>query len=124
MLKVLVVDDSRIFRKILRTVLEESGHEIIGEAGNGAEALELLEEIQPDLITLDITLPVMDGIEALKQIKVKYPDPKVVMVSAAGQKSKIMEALKAGADDFLQKPFEPEGITQVIEKLFPDEKKK
>lgn len=121
MLKVLIVDDSRIFRKILRAVLEENGHEIIGEAGNGAEALELLKEIKPDLVTLDITLPVMDGIEALKQMKVNYPEPKVVMVSAAGQKSKIIEALKSGADDFLQKPFEPESITQVIKKLFPNE---
>lgn len=122
MLKVLIVDDSRIFRKILRTVFEENGHQIIGEAGNGAEALELLKEINPDLITLDITLPVMDGIEALKHIKEDYPDPKVVMVSAAGQKTKIIEALKLGADDFIQKPFEPESIALVIKKLFPDEK--
>lgn len=121
MLKVLIVDDSRIFRKILRTVLEENGHQIIGEAGNGQEALDLLKEINPDLITLDITLPVMDGLEALKHIKEDHPDPKVIMVSAAGQKSKIIDALKFGADDFIQKPFEPENITMVIKKLFPNE---
>ena len=119
MVKILVVDDSRIFRKILRTVFEENGHEVIGEAGNGREALDLLDEIQPDLVTLDITMPVMDGLEALKQIKTKYPNVKVVMASAAGQKSKVIDALKYGADDFLQKPFEPDDITLVVSKLFP-----
>jgi len=117
MAKIMVVDDSRIFRKMLRTVFAEYNHEIVGEAGNGQEALELLESVEPDVITLDITMPVMDGIEALKAIKEKYPTVKVVMVSAAGQKTKVMEALKAGATDFIQKPFEPDDVVSVISKL-------
>lgn len=117
MAKIIIVDDSRILRKILNTTLTEAGHEIIGEAGNGAELLKLLETKTPDLITLDITMPVMDGIAALKAVKEQYSDVKVIMVSAAGQKSKVMEALKAGASDFLQKPFEPEDVKRVVSKL-------
>jgi len=115
--KILIVDDSRILRKILNATLTEAGHAVIGEAGNGEEALTLLESVTPDLITLDITMPVMDGLTALKCIKEKYPSIKVVMVSAAGQKNKVMEALKGGASDFLQKPFEPEDVKRVISKL-------
>lgn len=117
MAKIIIVDDSRILRKILNGALTEAGHEIIAEAGNGEEVLKLLETNTPDLITLDITMPVMDGLAALKAIKEKYPSVKVVMVSAAGQKNKVMEALKAGASDFLQKPFEPEDIKRVVSKL-------
>lgn len=117
MAKIIIVDDSRILRKILYTTLTEAGHEILGEASNGEELLQLLKEVTPDLITLDITMPVMDGIEALKQIKISYPNIKVVMVSAAGQKDKVMESLKCGASDFLQKPFEPEDVKRVVAKL-------
>lgn len=117
MAKILIVDDSKIFRKILRTVLTDNGYEIVGEAGNGQEALEILKTVTPDLVTLDITMPVMDGLEALKNIKTSYPSVKVVMVSAAGQKAKVMEALKAGASDFIQKPFDADAVLDVIGKL-------
>lgn len=117
MAKIIIVDDSRILRKILNTTLTDAGHEVLAEAGNGEEALKIIEEQQPDLVTLDITMPVMDGLTALKEIKAKYPQIKVVMVSAAGQKNKVMEALKSGASDFLQKPFEPADVTRVISKL-------
>ncbi|MCR5399682.1 MAG: response regulator [Lachnospiraceae bacterium] len=119
MAKIMVVDDSKIMRKILTGTLTDAGHEVIKDAANGKDALDALEtmEIKPDLITLDITMPVMDGIEALKNIREKYPDVKVVMVSAAGQKSKVLEALKAGALDFLQKPFEKEDVVAVIGKF-------
>ena len=117
MAKIIIVDDSRILRKILNATLTEAGHEIVGEAGNGEEVLKLLEGCVPDLITLDITMPVMDGLTALKLIKEKYPSIKVVMVSAAGQKNKVMEALKAGASDFLQKPFEPEAVINTVKKF-------
>lgn len=118
MAKIIIVDDSRILRKILNTTLTEAGHEIIGEAGNGEEVLKLIEDGNvPDLVTLDITMPVMDGLTALKNIKEKYPSVKVVMVSAAGQKNKVMEALKSGASDFLQKPFDPEDVKRVVSKL-------
>lgn len=118
MLKVMIVDDSRIFRKMLKAAFVETGHEVIGEAGNGAEILELLQSCTPDLITLDITMPVMDGLDALKKIKELYPQQKVIMVSAAGQKAKVIEALKYGASDFIQKPFDPDDISAVINKLF------
>ena len=117
MANIIIVDDSRILRKILNATLTDAGHNILGEAGNGEEAVKLVEELQPDLVTLDITMPVMDGLEALKVIKEKFPTVKVVMVSAAGQKNKVMEALKSGASDFLQKPFEPADVTRVISKL-------
>lgn len=117
MAKIIIVDDSRILRKILNTTLTEAGHEVIAEAGNGEEVLKLLESLTPDLITLDITMPVMDGLTALKNIKEQYPSIKVVMVSAAGQKNKVMEALKSGASDFLQKPFEPDDVNRVVSKL-------
>ncbi len=117
MAKIFIVDDSRIFRKILRTTLSENGHEIIGEAGNGQEALTQLKTLSPDIITLDITMPQMDGLQALAEIRNTYPDIKVVMVSAAGQKAKVMEALKQGAVDFLQKPFQPEDVLQLINRI-------
>ena len=114
MANIMIVDDSRTMRKMLAGAFKEAGHEIVGDAGNGEEALKLLETVKPDLITLDITMPVMDGLEALEKIKSSYPDIKVVMVSAAGQKEKVMEALKKGASDFLQKPFETESVIKVI----------
>lgn len=117
MAKIIVVDDSRILRSILTSNLSEVGHEIVGEAANGEELLELLEMESPELITLDITMPVMNGIDALKVVKKDYPDIKVVMVSAAGQKEKVDESLAAGADDYIQKPFEPEDIRKVVDKL-------
>lgn len=116
MAKILIVDDSKIFRKILRSTLTENGHEVLGEASNGQEALKLLSTIHPDLVTLDITMPVMDGLETLTHIREQDPALKVIMVSAAGQKTKVMNALKAGAVDFLQKPFQPNEVIAVINK--------
>ena len=120
MIKVMIVDDSRIFRKMLRAAFVETGNEVIGEAGNGQEALEILKTCKPDLVTLDITMPVMDGLETLNEIKELYPELKVIMVSAAGQKGKVIDALKLGAKDFIQKPFDPDDIAAVINKLFPN----
>lgn len=120
MIKVMIVDDSRIFRKMLRAAFVETGNEVIGEAGNGQEALEILKSCKPDLITLDITMPVMDGLDTLNVIKDLYPEIKVIMVSAAGQKGKVIDALKLGAKDFIQKPFDPDDIAAVINKLFPN----
>lgn len=117
MAKIVITDDSRIFRKILHTTLEENGHTIVAEAGNGQEVLAILEKEKADIVTLDITMPIMDGLTTLKTIREKYPDIKVVMVSAAGQKGKVMEALKSGAADFLQKPFQPEDVVSAINKL-------
>lgn len=116
MSSVLIVDDSRTMRKMLAGALTEVGIDVAGNAGNGVEALELLKTVTPDLITLDITMPEMDGLEALKRIKEQNPDQKVLMVSAAGQKEKVLEALKLGALDFIQKPFEPDLVIKTIQK--------
>lgn len=117
MAKILIVDDSKTSRKILRNLLEEKAHEIIGEATNGEEAIRLYEELNPDAVTMDITMPIMDGIEALRQIMVGDKDAKVIMVTAAGQKSKMVDALKYGAAEFLTKPFESKEISDVIDRV-------
>lgn len=107
---VLVVDDSALIRKILIQLLSENGFNIVGEATNGAEGVELYKDLEPDYVTLDITMPVMDGVEALKQIKDYDPEAKVAMVSAAGQKDKLMDALKNGAELFFTKPFNSQEV--------------
>ena len=110
MIKILIVDDSRTSRKILKGILENAGYEVIGEATNGQEGYDRYVELKPDVVTMDITMPVLDGIEALKKIKGEYPEAKVIMVTAAGQKTKMVEAVQNGANEFVSKPFEPEQL--------------
>ncbi len=117
MAKILLVDDSRTSRKLLRNLLEENGHEIVGEATNGMEGVEEYKKLKPDIVTMDITMPVLNGIEALDLIKLFDKEAKVVMVTAAGQQTKMMEALKKGAVDFVQKPFEADKIISIINKV-------
>ncbi len=117
MAQILIVDDSRTSRKILRNILEENGHEVVGEATNGQEGFEKYLEIHPDLVTLDITMPILDGIGALDKIMTSDPNAKVIMVTAAGQKSKMVDAIKTGASEFIQKPFEPDQILTVIDSV-------
>mgnify|MGYP000053730972 FL=1 len=117
MIKILIVDDSRTSRKILKGILENAGYEVIGEATNGQEGYDRYVELKPDVVTMDITMPVLDGIEALKKIKGEYPDAKVIMVTAAGQKTKIVEAVQNGANEFVSKPFEPEQLKAIIDKV-------
>ena len=117
MAKILIVDDSRTSRKILRNILEQDGHEILAEAENGQIGYEKYIELRPDIVTLDITMPVLDGIGALQKIMELDANAKVVMVTAAGQKSKMVEAIKTGASEFIQKPFEPEQILSVLGEL-------
>ena len=117
MAKVLMVDDSRTSRKLLRSILENGGHEVIGEAANGQEGVQQFQSLKPDLVTMDITMPVLDGIEALKMIKALDKQTKVVMVTAAGQKGKVMECIRSGADEFITKPFEAEEILSAIGKV-------
>ena len=117
MAKILIVDDSRTSRKMLRNILESNGHEIIDEAVNGQEGVQKFQALKPDVVTLDITMPVVDGVEALKMIKALDPESKVVMVTAAGQKNKMIECIKAGANEFLTKPFEQQEIVDVINKM-------
>lgn len=117
MSKILIVDDSRTSRKILRTLLEEAGHEIVAEAENGQDGVDKYKELKPDVTTLDITMPVMDGLEALKLIKEFDKSAKVIMVTAAGQQNKMVEAIKVGASEFVTKPFEKENILKLIDKM-------
>jgi two-component system chemotaxis response regulator CheY len=111
---VLIVDDSRTSRKILRDMLENEGFQIAGEAINGKEGYEQYVKLEPDIVTMDITMPVMDGIESLRLIKQENPDAKVVMITAAGQKEKMLDALKLGATEFVSKPFIRESVIDAL----------
>lgn len=115
MATVLIVDDSRTSRRILRNILTENGYEVIGEASDGQTGYEKYIELKPDLVTLDITMPVLDGLGTLEKIMQLNSEAKVIMVTAAGQKSKMVEAIKLGAAEFIQKPFEPEQILAIIQ---------
>jgi len=117
MSRILMVDDSKTSRKILRGILEENGHVIVGEAVNGLEAIEMYKSLHPDITTMDITMPVKDGLTALKEIMEYDPNAKVVMVTAAGQKTKMIDALKYGAAEFLTKPFEAAQIIEIINRV-------
>lgn len=117
MAKILIVDDSKTSRKILRNILEDNGHEVVGEAINGKESVEKYKELKPDITTMDITMPEMDGLEALKEIIDMDKSAKVIMVTAAGQKNKMVDAVKYGAVEFLTKPFEAEQIIDIIKQV-------
>ncbi len=115
--KILIVDDSRMSRSVLRGVLEGAGYCVVGEAINGKEAVNSYIKLKPDLVTMDITMPVMDGIEALKEIRKLDGDAKIVMLSAAGMKAKIIESIKLGAIEFISKPFEKDTIERVLREV-------
>jgi CheY-like chemotaxis protein len=112
--KILIVDDSRMSRNILRNILEKAGYSISGEASNGVEAVDAFQETCPDLVTLDITMPQMDGLEALTKILEIDPDAKAIMITAAGQQDKLIKALKVGAKRFINKPFKEDEILKNI----------
>lgn len=117
MAKVLIVDDSKTSRRILRNILEECGHEVIAEADNGDDGYIKYREVKPEVVTMDITMPKMDGIECLKVIRHFDAAAKVVMVTAAGQKEKMLEAVKNGAAEFITKPFEKDDIEKALKKV-------
>ena len=116
MARVLVVDDAAFMRKMVSDALAKGGHEVIGQAGNGVEALERFRELKPDLMTLDITMPEKDGLTALREIMAADPSARVVMCSALSQESKVLEAVRAGARDFIAKPFQAQRVLSAIEK--------
>ena len=117
MARILVVDDAAFMRRMVIDVLQNGGHEIIGEAANGNEALARYQELRPDVMTLDITMPEKDGLTALRELMALDPTARVVMCSALAQESKVLEAVKAGAKDFIAKPFQASRVLSAIEKV-------
>ncbi|MDO4764875.1 MAG: response regulator [Eubacteriales bacterium] len=113
--RVLIVDDAVFMRTVLKKMLEEEGMEVVGEAGNGEEAVAKAKELQPDVVTLDITMPVMDGLEALPKILEVCSGAKIIMCSAMGQQAMVVDAIKAGAKDFVVKPFQKPRVIEAIE---------
>lgn len=114
--KILLVDDAAFMRMRCAKLLTENGYEV-GEAENGQEAIQKYQSYRPDLVLMDITMPVMDGITATREIKSLDANAKVVMVSALGQQTMVIEAIKAGAKDFVVKPFEPDKILTTVKKF-------
>ncbi len=120
MANIMIVDDSKFTRKMLSDILTEKGHQIIGEAENAKEAVELYQRLKPDLVTLDIIMPEVEGtdaISALKAMKKVNPKVRVVIVSAMGQQEVVEECIQAGAKDFIVKPIQPSNVTGVIESV-------
>jgi len=117
MAKVLIVDDAAFMRISIKNMLTKNGYEVVGEAENGAIGVEMYKELRPDIVTMDITMPEMSGLDALKEINKLDPQAKVVMVSAMGQEAMVREAIVAGAKGFIVKPFKEEGIIAAIKKL-------
>ena len=117
MAKILVVDDAAFMRMMVKDTLSKSGYEDIYEAVDGADAVEKFKEIKPDLVIMDITMPNMDGLEALKSIKEIDSSANVVMCSAMGQESMVIDAIKSGAKDFIVKPFKPDRILKTVSSI-------
>ena len=113
--RIMIVDDSALIRKMLRALIETNGYTVVAEASNGQEAVDMYDTVKPDIVTLDITMPVKDGVTALKEIKEKDSKAKVMMITAAGQQDKVVEALKLGAEQFIMKPFKEEEVLKNFE---------
>ncbi|WP_456275487.1 response regulator [Bacillus sp. AK128] len=114
--RILIVDDAAFMRMMIKDILSKNGYEVVGEAADGQQAVELYKEHTPDLVTMDITMPEMDGITALKEIKKINPNAKVIMCSAMGQQSMVIDAIQAGAKDFIVKPFQADRVLEAIGK--------
>lgn len=114
--RILIVDDAAFMRMMIRDILTKNGYDVVGEASDGAQAIEKYKEYKPDLITMDITMPEMDGITALKEIRKLDPNAKVIMCSAMGQQAMVIDAIQAGAKDFIVKPFQADRVIEAIKK--------
>lgn len=119
--RILLCDDAPIIRLMLKDILEYNGYEIVGEASNGAEGVSMFKELKPDLVTMDIIMPEKDGIAALEEILATDENAKVVMVTAIDQRESLMKAIKAGATDYIVKPFEDERVISAVKKALGDE---
>lgn len=114
--RILIVDDAAFMRMMIKDILSKNGFEVVGEAQDGAEAIEKYNELMPDLVTMDITMPEMDGITSLKKIKETNPEAKIIMCSAMGQQAMVIDAIQAGAKDFIVKPFQADRVIEAIQK--------
>lgn len=114
---ILLVDDAAFMRMMLKDILEKNGYEVVGEAENGVKAVEKYKELSPDLVIMDITMPEMDGIAAVKEIKKINSDATIVMCSAMGQQAMVIEAVQSGAKDFIVKPFQADRIIEAVKKV-------
>ena len=117
MKRLLVVDDALFMRKLICGVAAEAGWEVVGEAANGEEAVALYEQLKPDLVTMDLVMPVMGGLEALRKIREVDPEAQIVVVTALDQKQALMDSIRDGAIDFIVKPFERERVLNLLHKL-------
>lgn len=114
--RVLITDDALFMRTTLKNIVSQNGYEVVGEASNGREAVDMYGKLKPDVVLMDITMPEMDGLTALKTIRSSDPGANIVMCTAMGQKELVIEAVQAGAKDFIVKPFQPERVLQSLEK--------
>jgi len=121
MARILIADDAAFMRQMIREIIEPEGYEVVGEATNGIEAVEQFNELHPDLVTMDIVMPKRSGIDAVKGILVDDPGAHIVMCSALGQETLVMEALQAGAKDFIVKPFKPDSVLATLKKVLEKE---
>ncbi len=115
--RILIVDDAQFMRKLLADILKKGGYEICGEASNGDEAVKLYKELSPDLVTMDIVMPDKSGIDAIREIISYDPNAKIVVVSAMGQQPLVLEAIQAGAKDYIVKPFQPSRVLEAMERV-------
>lgn len=115
--RVLIVDDAAFMRMMIKDILSKNGYEVVGEAENGARALEKFKDLNPELVIMDITMPEMDGIQAVKEIRKTTPDAKIIMCSAMGQQAMVIESIQAGAKDFIVKPFQAERVLEAVKKV-------
>ena len=114
---ILIVDDAAFMRMMIKDILTKNGYNVVGEAENGAKAIEKYGELKPDLVLMDITMPEVDGIAALKKIRGGDPNAMIIMCSAMGQQAMVIEAIQAGAKDFIVKPFQPERVLEAVKKV-------
>jgi len=117
MASVLIVDDAAFMRMMIKDILVKNGYNVVGEAENGLRAIQKYKELSPDLVIMDITMPDMDGIQAVRQIKKINADAKIIMCSAMGQQAMVIESIQAGARDFIVKPFQADRVLEAVKKV-------
>jgi two-component system, chemotaxis family, chemotaxis protein CheY len=115
--KVLIVDDAVVMRMMIKGILSKNGFEVVGEAQNGLDAVEKYKQLMPDLVTMDVVMPEMDGISAVKEIIAHDPNARIIMCTSMGQQALVVEAIQAGAKSFITKPFQPPKILETINKV-------